>query len=457
MATEIYCSWWVGEAIRDTKTWQFGVTAGLGSGKTHGTYQWHHVLVRQNQGSKFSGDLWPTYQKIHDAGIPTYEKILAACGLRQGKHYKIIKTPFPKLVYLDQSPAHEVHFLSAENPDKIIAVEYSHASEHEAGIITAEASRNLRARVRAPESKRLQVMREGVPQGVNDFAADFDSATLEGWDKSVYRDHFSRSGLQKRRFTIWSDDNPWMRPEYIAQLEDTYGHNPNLIKSYRYGEFCPLVEGATYNAYMPQRHDVKDRDADPYRSIDLMFDFNANPMTWTAVQKFPFLEYEKRVDRWVAIQEANQGAGLLIESLVEFAAKFPVERFGNTLIRVFGDRSGHAHSHRSQGSDYDTIKRVLNELGFRYVEICASKLVALEGESVDALNQLFYKSMLFVCHRCRLLRKSLLATTWKPGTRKIFKPAGETWTHPADSVKYWAWQETRDEVSGVVKVFGANI
>ena len=428
------------------------MTAGLGAGKTHGICQWHHHRVQLNRGVKFSGFVEPTYQKIHDAALPTYKKVLESFGLSEGAHYRVIKSPYPKLIYLTQP--HEVHFISGENPEKIVAVEYGFASEDEAGIIPAEATRNLRSRIRDTASQTRQLMRGGAPQGINDFAKEFDSQTLPGWDLTVSRDHRL---LEKRyrRFIVWTDDNPFLPPDYTQLLEDTYGHNKNLIRSYRYGEFCALVEGAAYKNYLPQKHDIDDVQPDQHRPIDLTWDFNANPLAWVAIQCFPFTEYGERRMKWVAVHEANQSSGQLDDACVEFAAKFPRALFANVPINLYGDMSGHGSSHKVRGSDYETIARLLRELGYNRVEIRAARSNPPETASVDALDNLFLRSQLYVCKRLRLLRNSLLATTWKEGTRKIDKPAGETWTHHGDAAKYWAHAVGREDPN-MQKIHGKN-
>lgn len=450
-------AWWVGDAMNDTETSVFAVTAGLGSGKTHGDAQWHHYLTTINNECRFSGFLEPTYQKINDAAIPTFQKVLQSFGMVEHSDYKIVKRPFPKLIYKKHPSKHEIHFLSAENPEKLVAVEYSHGTADEAGIIPWTAVRNFRSRLRDPKAKRRQLLLSGAPQGVNDFAEQFDSATLPGWEFLSKREHVNLSRKYKR-YILWTDDNArYLPPDYLDLIQDTYGHNANLIRSYRYGEFCPLTEGAAYANYIPQKHDYKNVAADPFRDLVLTLDFNANPMAWVAVQRQPFVNYTARFFKWVVIDECNQGASNLDDAVIEFAAKFPREVYKETQILLYGDRSGHAASHKISGSDYEYIQRLLKDLGYKNVRVQATKTVAPEGASVDAVNQLFMRDLIYICNRCTKLKKSLLATTWKPGVRKLDKPSGETWTHHGDSLKYWAWQETRDETGQTkLKNYGVN-
>lgn len=261
-----------------------------------------------------------------------------------------------------------------------------------------------------------------------------------------------------RRMIIWTEDNATHLPEdYIPGLIAKYGNNHNLLKAHLYGEFCPLYEGNAYACYIPSRHDIADIDPDPYLDINLKFDFNANPVAWTASQIATITLGHTRRKAFAIIHEAANENTQLDDAVVEFAIKFPRHIFGDTPIRIFGDRSGHAGSHKVAGSDFDTIKNLLTAAGYRNVSICATRSVAPETASVDAVNRLFLDDLLFVCIRCRFTKRSFQATTWKPGKRQLDKPAGETWTHHADSVKYWAWQETRNiQQVGQRKMMGKN-
>lgn len=468
MNSEIDAAWWVGAAIADHDTAVFAVTAGLGAGKTHGVCQWHYDRVLLNHRARFSCFVEPTYQKIHDAAIPTYQKVLGDFGLRNLRDYRIVKSPYPKIIFKRLESQHEVHFISAENPEMIIAVEYAHAAEDESGIISADVSNNVQTRLRDTNAECRQFFRSGAPQGITDFALAFDSDTLEGWDRSVDRDHtkvviIEGIAIKYRRFQVWTDDNIANLPrDYIAKnIMAPFGHNPNYIQAYRYGKFVALVQGVVYSNYLPQKHDVDDIPADRYQTIYIDLDFNAEPLAWVASQILPVEVFSptgrKRMFQNFYLQEANQGHGQLDDAAIEFEEKFPSSRYGNTPIKLYGDRSGHARSHKIHGSDFEAFEGYLKELGFKNVEICAAREVAPEAASADALNKLFLNGRAVVCRGCTNLRRSLQATNWKNGTRKIEKKQGETHTHHSDAVKYRAWQELREWKGDDIKtIYGKN-
>lgn len=456
-AVQIPTAWWVGDAIKDTKTSVFVVTAGLGSGKTHGKAHWGHDRVLKNWQTEFSCFVEPTYQKIFDAALPKYKKILQLHGFNQNRDYKVYKSPFPKIIYTGSPRKHEVHFISGDNPDSIVAVEYSHAVIDEAGIISGETLDNVQSRIRDTRATCLQTFMGGAPQGVNDFADRFDSVQLEGWNTDHWRKHTKTDVIEgvevsTKRYIVWTDDNAHnLPPGYIQRnIVAPYGHNQNLIKSYRYGLFCPFTTGAAYSNYLPQKHDIDDIEPNEYREIALCLDFNKSPLAWVAAQPVPFDEV-RRLIRWVVVHEGSESTSHLDDAAIEFAKKFPLRRFRTTPINLYGDRSGHAESHKSKATDYEAFAAYLEELGYENVEICASEKVAPETASVDAVQRLFSHTLLLVCKRCRLLRKSWLATCWKKGVRKLDKPQGETWTHHSDAFKYFAWQELREFDGGLTE------
>lgn len=455
MIKQIRVAWHTSRALTDLESSVIVLTGGLGAGKTFSLWVKHLSLCAVNSESELSAIFEPIYSKIIDTVIPTGRKVLNMMGFIEGVHYRFTTSqPFPKCVLI--ASGQEIHLRSAENPETIVAVEYSHVSGDELAIWKEDAYRNCRSRIRCPKAKVLQFVGATAPQGVNWAADEFDSDTQEGWESNEFRDDY-HAVKRIRRLTMWTDENPYIPQGYLRSLQEIYGHNSNLIQSYRYGMFCPLVQGAAYANYEPQRHDVADVQADPYREIVLTWDFNAHPLAWVAIQKLPYHHGLEQRFRYIAVNEANFDYGVLDEAIAEFAVKFPVERFRDTPIALFGDRTGHAASHKISGSDYENIERILKQFGYRRVEVRATKQVAPEAASVEAVNRLFRDNLFYISKRCKNLRRSMMATTWRKNERKLDKPSGETWTHHGDALKYWAHQETRDETGrNSTKILGIN-
>lgn len=442
MKKNIKLQWWVKEAIADTTTNRFGCSAGLGSGKSHGSAQWFHKRCLQNHKSAYSAVMMPTFQKIWDAAVPTIKKVYDSLGMVEDVHYKVIKQPFPKIVLLPIK--HEIHLVSANNPDRIVAVEYSHAWISEAGILKAEAIDNLCDRVRCPQSTIRQIMMEGVPQGYGRFADIFDSEKHPGWYEIESRDYRRKSetphgDIYYRRFRVSTNDNPFLPPDYIAGLYETYKTRPNYIRAYVHGHFVPLHVGNVYTDYVPEQHDINPIKATVGDPIHLTFDFNANPVSWVALQNKHFTEYDKIIPRYVALNECSRGINQLADAVADFQYKFPVSEFGNTEIFIYGDSTGHHNSHKIEHSDYEVIEDLLRKFGYKFTFVRAIKFNPPETVTVEAANSMFRRDELYVCKNCTELKRSLLFTQWKETVKKIDKPSGEDWTHYSDALKYFIY------------------
>ena len=436
--------WYTCELLKDQSSSLVLLTGGLGSGKTHTECIKHLDLCAINSNSPISVFFEPTYPKIFDTAIPTFRKVASDLGYLESVHYKIKPGhPYPRIQLI--TSGQEIQLRSAENPDSIVGFEASHASCDEVAAWKKASFLNVQSRVRCPKANLWQTVAAGAPQGLTWLAEDYDSDTLPGWE---YVNGFNRNAINKkksvRRLTLWTDENPFIPRAYLRSLQNIYGHNANLIKAYRYGIFCAMVEGCVFAAYLPARHDLEDRDPDPLLEINLTFDFNANPLAWVAIQKHNLGQYGSRHFAYIALHEANEGNTQIDDTVVEFAEKHPPRSFKNTKIRLFGDPTGHHGSHKVTGSDFENIYKALKRLGYTNVEICADKSAPAETASADCLNRLFVDNLLFICKRCTMLRRGLMATTCNKGEKKIEKKAGETHTHHPDSVKYWAWKETRE-------------
>lgn len=433
--------WWVKEAIADHITARIGVSAGLGSGKSHGSAQWFHKRCIQNMNSPYSAIVMPTFQKIWDAAVPTLKKVYGALGMKEDYHYRVVKQPFPKIILCS---GQEVHLLSANNPERIVAVEYSHSWLSEAGILKGEAIDNVCDRTRCSLASVRQILMEGVPQGIGRFAEIFDTDIQSGWHQVEPKDYrrvseTPRGNVFYRRFRVSSYDNPYLPDDYVAGLYETYKSRPNYIRAYIHGYFVPLHVGNVYTDYLPDMHNIRDVGAARHLPIHLTFDFNANPMSWVALQNKDFQEYDKIVSRYVALVECRKGINQLSDAVSYFAARFPVSDFGDTDIFIYGDMSGHSRSHKVANSDYEIIKRLLHQLGYSRVFVRALRHNPVETVSVEHLNSMFRRDELYICESLKELQRSLLFTRWKDTSKNIDKPSGEDWTHYGDALKYFAY------------------
>lgn len=432
--------WWVNRALQDHSARVIAVTAGLGAGKTHGLCDWHYHRCVANRHSNFSGYLLPTYQKVFDSAIPTFKKVFDGLGLHEGPHYKVIKAPFPKII-LKKLNNHEIHFISGNRPDKIVAVEYSHLTGDEAGTLQEESIKLARTRVRCPDATIRQVALGGITMGeIGYFPELFDTDYKNNagqWAQWYPGDYINRQ-RKLRRFRLSTYDNPFMPHDYISNLLDTFGDDPNYVKAWILGYFVPLWKGSAYT-FNPARDIIENIDPDPNLDIYLSFDFNACPLAFICCQKVRFDEHEGRTFKFIAYDEAQFNNTHLEDACAEFIAKHPIHIFQHTPIRIFGDRSGYSDSHRTRTNDYEEISRFLKQHGYKRVYIEALTHNPLETISVEALNRWLQSEQHKICRRCVNYTGSLLKTRWRENVRKLHKPANDTWTHFGDAGKYLAY------------------
>jgi hypothetical protein len=329
--------------------------------------------------------------------------------------------------------------LSATRSDLLVATEYSHGTISEIGSCKEEVFKLADTRIRDKKAKFLWLLVEGVPQGLNFYAKHFDSHTQAGWNRLDSRRayHEAKKYLHIRLTTY--DNQKYLPGDYISKIERIYKGQHAYLDSWIYGYFRELVSGNVYNNYSPKIHDLDKFEVSQYKAIDLTFDFNANPMSWVAIQEGIFEEYDARVKRDVCVEEITDNITSLKESCIDFALKFNPNDFGDTKINIYGDMSGHSQSHKIEGSDYERIKLYLSNLGFKNIEVHAIRSNPLEHLSIGALNDRFDNDTLLIKSHLSGLKSSLIGTVYVEGTQKINKPAKETITHKSDALKYWAY------------------
>lgn len=427
--------------LEDFNSNHIAITAGLGSGKTHNGYLWFILRCLLNFASPNSCVVYPTNNEIKGVAIPRIEEALEELGFRNGRDFESFTNPVDPRTILHFCNKHTIRYLSADKPKRFRAYEYSHALVDECGDTKDEAFTLLPTRVRCKEAKYRQILWLGAPQGITKFAEMFDSDTLPGWVFDAPADHSkvevdpeTKREIRYRRLRVSTDDNHHLPENYIPELMARIGHNKNMVKSYRHGYFSPLYEGTAYANYNPESHDVDEFEADPNLEVALTFDFNANPLSYVSLQ---FIRCEDGIKRWSTVNEAAEDISQLDEAAIDFALKHPVELFGNTLISIYGDSSGHAKSHKVSETDYQALAKHLRAIGYKRVEVRALKYNPKETLTVEAVNNAFSQDALRISRRCSKLKRSLMQTCWKKGERKIDKPTGEDWTHPSDALKYF--------------------
>lgn len=370
----------------------------------------------------------PTHSRIDDSVIPASVFALDLMGFKSNIHYKLIRSK-PSTIRIF-STGQEIRFISADRPDLMVSATLGGYFITEAFRIKREVYENVESRARSINVDRVLGILEGTPEG-------------DTWGKDEFDINKSDPARKLRRFILHTYDNEHnLHPSYIPRLHQIYAHNPAQIRSYIYGEFSNFRSGDVFAQYLESRNVIDDMEADPSQEINICFDFNATPLTWTAWQKRLYPINNVLRQREICIAESSLDLRDLFSACVEIGVAFPPDKYRNTKINIWGDRTGHAVSHKSKGTDFSNIKKELEEV-YNNVEIKAPRQITPIRASVDITNSLLMYELLLVCSRCKNLRRSLNNTKWATGKADLEKPAGETHTHHSDGMRYRIWWDYR--------------
>jgi hypothetical protein len=439
---------WALNVLQDEVSSEIAVTGGYGSSKTFNG--WIILLLKMLKYPKCKTGVFtePVHHLIQSVAIKTFEEVVTLYfNWQEGIDYKINRSS-PAVITIKRT-GQQILLLSTENPARLVGFKAGFILMDEAGSCKKEARERLIARLRDANVKKCQLILPSTPEGINYYAEIYDSDTLPGWENLTDTDHIHKkettNGLyQKRRIRIKTADNRHLPPNYVEQIQETYGHNPNYIKSYLYGIFAPFGEGLAVANYNPKIHELIDKkEFNPNDTLYLTWDWNANPMSWICLSCN--LNYDKRKE-YIIYDESELGYSQIPDACLEFKVKFPVEIYGKTDIFIDGDPAGFNESHKTKINDFKAVEKALLDLGYSNVYIQATSSKMREVDTLDALNKCFYENRIFLNPNLKQLKRSLMMTKLKANERKIDKPAKEDWTHKIDALKYLLFRLENDRI-----------
>ncbi len=450
--SELILTRWQKEIIADTVSDEIIVTAGYGTGKTTGAALWGIDRLSYNAGCDGLCVL-PQWSLVKRVGIPAFEEAFEMVGYKPKEHYEI-RLSTQDCHILIVPTGQKIMFLSGEKPGNIVGISTcAWAILDEIALMEQEVLQKTSARLRYKKASKIQILMTTTTEGENWVSDLYDSDTLDRWTKhdpsgkvattirkvNLPGGKIVEKQIKRIRATTFSNEHN-LDPAYIPNLFDSWRHNQNYIDAYVYGYFRPFATGLAYSNYRSQLHKVDPEPVDPGLPIHLTWDFNIEPQ-WVSIQErveYTGDLYLSKRKYWQAMHNANQGHDNLEDCCIEFMVKHPRNVYGNTPIYVYGDPTGYHRSHKVKLSDFKEIKRILNKLGYKRVEIVAIKQAPLERVSVNYVQQFLAERTFRIGANCDRVLKSITRTTWKDGAQgKLDKPAGDTWTHPMDAVKYF--------------------
>lgn len=418
---------WACQILNDPFHERFAITGGLGSGKSANVTIVALLKMFQMTKAEQFWDIVPTYPKIDDSLLPTYAFAFERLQMQAGIDYRIVRSK-PTVIHLLRTNQH-IRCISGDRPELMVSANIGGYIIREAGLMKAEAFENAEARTRDRRAGKTFGFVEGTPEG-------------DGYYKDNFDINKSDPERKLRRFVLHTADNAANLVDgYVERLHRTFQHNPAKVRSYLYGEFSSFRSGDVFAQFVESRNVIEPVRADPNIPISLCFDFNATPLTWTAWQMQSYTSKFLSRKREIALAESSLKCTDLLGAAIEFGLAFPPEIYGNTPIEIWGDRTGHARSHKASGTDFSNLQNYLQE-SYRYVTVKASRKVTPIRASVDVVNRLLLYELILVCENCVNLRRSFNTTRWK--NDDLEKKQGETHTHHGDGCRYRIYDLYKD-------------
>lgn len=436
---------WVADCLTDlTPEKTFLIAGALGSGKTTGAAIITLDRWLLNRDSLLTWIVAPTFTRAEQIVLPALRQVMSDFyGMTDGNEYRIAGGKFLKLTL--KGYPHEIHILSGERPDLFVGANISFFWVTEPGLMKREVYEKLNARLRCPKAVVRQSILEGSPEGMSGNGAWwYEVCQVDG--TGYDRDDTARN---KRRFTLETRMNRHLQPSpevYLKRLQEVYAYDPSKLRSYTLGEFVPFTKGTAYFEFVESRNVVPNIDPDPALTVQLSFDFNI-VVAFVALQRRHTQAhyYAPRRMQDVAIHESSgEARGGLMDAVAEFAVKFPVADFRNTLIQIDGDASGWARSHKIQGSDYERIEQYLRALGYQRIEVVAPRQNPLVRQRLELTAALMAYEQHTVCARCTRLITGYVKTTLKENSWELVKDANDQHTHWPDAAGYYLYRANKD-------------
>jgi len=152
-------------------------------------------------------------------------------------------------------------------------------------------------------------------------------------------------------------DNPYLPPQYIAQLKADL--DPRMARRMIYGEWLEIAGDVIYYAYSQENRIREKYTPNPRYPITLTWDFNIGedkPMSAVALQYID--------DTFHIFSEAIIDGGRTADTLEDFDHKGILSK--NFKYKVCGDASGKHRDTRQGRSDYDIIISELSKRGLDF-------------------------------------------------------------------------------------------
>ena len=169
----------------------------------------------------------------------------------------------------------------------------------------------------------------------------------------IHQHFIEKSSDTRRTYYSKTEDNPFLPPQYIEKLKENLTAKEALRMLY--GQWVEVTKEVVYYNYEREKN-YKDQKYEFKQNlpVDLMHDFNigfGKPMSMAIGQ---FVDGHFHIAKTVIVEGARTG-----DIMDELASTGLLDMPGLNHVRVFGDASGKNKDTRNNKSDYDIIKKFL--------------------------------------------------------------------------------------------------
>ncbi len=245
--------------------------------------------------------------------------------------------------------------------------------------------------------------------------------------------HFYDMYMQQetsKNYKSWqfkSIDGGFIEPEEIEDMRDL---PEKTFRQEMEATFETVSTKAYYN-FDRQIHINENAKYQQFLPILLSFDFNVNPMTAVLAHK--------QHNDITFFDEISILTSSTVEVCREFQRRHPEHRGG---LIIYGDVTGRSRDTRSNKTDYDIIKEMLDH--YPNFEIRVGRANPSIVNRVNITNGKMRDSVggvhLFVSPKCKTLVNDWERVTFKENSRELDK-SDHALTHKSDAADYLVWGE----------------
>ena len=305
---------------------------------------------------------------------------------------------------------------SMDDPGSIVSYEVAHSIVDEIDLYPKDKAEERWRKILARNREKLldgspnTVCAMTTPEGYN-FAYD-------RWKKNK----LSSYQLIKAK----TEDNPFLPPEYIADLKESY--DSNLLRAYLDGEFVNLKSGSAYYSYDDEKFINENlMDLDPTLPLNICVDFNVDPMIWLICQHTD----SENIKVFYEITQRNTNTW---EQCYAVRNLIP----SHYDIVVYGDSTGRSRDTRGIETDYVIIDKIFRK-HFRSVKYKVPEMNPPVLSRVKCVNARLDKKAILIQEKCINLRDDLIQVSYND--KGEIDKTNKNRTHASDAFGYYIVQE----------------